>query len=138
MNRRIRKKKQKLAAMHASKWKYAKLGRKLAHAVSIETRHCVWGLIPHKEHYARFLRKRRKCGKLESKVTRRALEKSCVMILNQEERRRKEAKEKLFLKEGNCNFEGNPLPDGYIIGRIHNGQRTVSAALKIPMLPAET
>ena len=122
MNRRIKKKKQKLAAMHASKYKYAKLGKKRAHAVYIQSRHCMWGLIPHKDNYAMYLRRKRHCGKLESKVTRRVLsEKSCVMMLNQAERERKVAKEKLFLKEGNCDFERKPLPDWFIRGRIYNG-----------------
>ena len=122
MNRRIKKKKQKLAAMHASKWKYAKLGKKRAHVVGVESRHFLWGITPHKDNYAMYLRRKRHCGKLESKVTRRVLsEKSCVMMLNQAERERKVAKEKLFLKEGNCDFERKPLPDWFIRGRIYNG-----------------
>ena len=68
MNRRIKKKKQKLAAMHASKYKYAKLGKKRAHAVYIQSRHCMWGLIPHKDNYAMYLLRKRRCGKLEAKI----------------------------------------------------------------------
>ena len=85
MNRRIKKKKQKLAAMHASKWKYAKLGIKHAHAVSIETRHFLWGMTPNKDNYPRYLRNRRRCGKLDSKITKYILAtRSCVMMYQSE------------------------------------------------------
>ena len=68
MNRRIKKKKQKLEAMHASKYKYAKLGKKRVHTVYIETRHMFWGLIPHEDNYTMYLLRRHRCGKLEPKI----------------------------------------------------------------------
>lgn len=112
MNRRIRKKKQKLVAMHASKYKYAKLGKKRAHAVYIQSRHCMWGLIPHKDNYAIYLRrKRRHYGEIKSGLL---LARSCVMMCQAE---RKEVKEKLIVKEGNCDFERKPLPDEFVRGR---------------------
>ena len=98
MNRRIKKKKQKLAAMHASKWKYAKLGRKRAHAVYIQTRNCMWGMIPHEDNYARYLRRRRRNGKLESDIKERRL--SALQMLCLIANERKKVKEKLFLNEG--------------------------------------
>lgn len=103
MNHRIKKKKQKLAAMHASKWKYAKLGRKHAHAVYIQTKNCMWGMVPHKDNYAMYLRRKRRYGKLESKIIRHIL-----------------SAKSLILKEGHCNFEKKPLPDGFVRGRIWN------------------
>lgn len=119
MNRRIKKKKQKLEAMHASKYKYAKLGKKRAHAVYIETRHYLWGLLPHKDNYAMYLLRKRRCGKLESKIIQHVLSsKNFIMNCLSE---RKEVKEKLVLKEGECNFERKPLPDWFIRGRIYNG-----------------
>jgi hypothetical protein len=118
MNRRIRKKKQKLAAMHASKYKYAKLGKKRAHAVYIQSRHCMWGLIPGKDNYAMYLLRKRRCGKLESKIIQHVLSsKSLIMNCLSE---RKEVKKKLFVKEGNCDFERKPLPDEFVRGRIWN------------------
>jgi hypothetical protein len=103
MNKRIRKKKQKLAAMRASKYKYAKLGRKRVHATGIETRHCAWGLGPHnKDCYAMYLRRRRRrCWKLEPQIVQHPLPKKSCLMMYQEER--KEVKEKLFVKEGNYN-----------------------------------
>lgn len=101
MNRRIKKKKQKLEALHASKWKYAKLAEKRAHDVYIQTRNCMWGMIPHEGNYASYLRRKRRCGKLQSKITQNMLlAKSFIMKCQSE---RKEVKKKLFLKEGNCN-----------------------------------
>ena len=76
MNRRIRKKKQKLEAMHASKYKYAKLGRKRAHAVAIESRHFLWGAFSHEydyDCYAMYLLRTRRCGKLEHKIMQHIL-----------------------------------------------------------------
>jgi hypothetical protein len=73
MNHRIKKKKQKLEAMHASKYKYAKLGKKRAHTVYIQTRNCMWGIIPHEDNYAIYLRRKRRCGKLQFKITRHLL-----------------------------------------------------------------
>ena len=77
MNRRIKKKKQQLADMHASKYKYAKLGRKRAHAVYIQTRNCMWGMIPHEDNYAMYLRRKRRCGKLEDKIRQQFLQRYC-------------------------------------------------------------
>lgn len=119
MNRRIKKKKQKLAEMHASKWKYAKLGRKRAHAVGVETRHCMWGMIPHEDNYVRYLRRRRRNGKLESEIKERRL--SALQMLCLMANERKVIKEKLFLSEGECNPERKPLPDEFVRGRIYNG-----------------
>ena len=115
MNKRIKKKKQKLEAMHASKWKYAKLGRKRAHAVGVETRHCLWGLIPVKEHYATYLRNRRRCGKLESEITQHLLSSKILYI---QENDRKVVKEKLFLNEGEYNPEKKPVSDEFIPWRM--------------------
>lgn len=103
MNRRIRKKKEKLAAMHASKYKYAKLGMKRAQAVYIQTRNCLWGIIPHKDSYAMYLRRKRRCGKREHEITQHIL-----------------SSKPLYMKEGNCNFEKKPLPAEFTRGRIYN------------------
>jgi hypothetical protein len=101
MNRRIRKKKEKLAAMCASKYKYAKLGKKYAHAVYIQTRNCLWGIMPHKDYYASYLRRKRRCGKREHEITQHIL--SSKSLLRDCLSERKEVKEKLFVKEGNYN-----------------------------------
>ena len=101
MNRRIRKKKQKLAAMYASKYKYAKLGRKRAHAVYIQTRNCLWGIIPHKDHYASYLRRKRRCGKREHEITQHIL-----------------SSKALYMKEGACTSERKPLPAEFARGRV--------------------
>ena len=98
MNKRIKKKKQKLEAMHASKYKYAKLGIKRAHAVYIQTRHCFWGLIPHKDNYAMYLLRKRRCGKREHDITQHILSSK---MLYMQENDRKEVKEKMYLK-GDC------------------------------------
>lgn len=95
MNKRIKKKKQKLAAMCVSTYKHAKLGRKIAHAFYIQSRRCMWGMIPHKDHYAMFLRRQRR-----QSIKQYALTKRCLMMYQAE---RKEVKEKLFLKEGEYN-----------------------------------
>ncbi len=97
MNRRIKKKKLKMEAMHASKWKYAKLGRKRAHAVYIQTRNCMWGIIPHEDNYAMYLRRKRRCGKLQSKIKQSTLALQMLCLIANE---RKKVKEKLFLNEG--------------------------------------
>ena len=68
MNARIKKKKQKLAAMHASKYKYAKLVKKRAHATRIEVQHGSWGMFPDKDNYAAYLRRKRRCDKQEAKI----------------------------------------------------------------------
>lgn len=81
MNVRIKKKKQKLEAMHASKYKYAKLGRKRAHAVGIESRHFLWGSFHHDyDCYAAYLQRRRRCGKNESKITQHILSSKWVYM----------------------------------------------------------
>jgi hypothetical protein len=97
MNRRIKKKKQKLSKMHASKWKDAKLSKKQTHASYIEARHRQCRLIPKEDNYARFLRNRRRYGKIESGMLSAM---TCIMLCQAE---RKEVKKKLFLKEGDCN-----------------------------------
>lgn len=117
MNKRIKKKKRKLAAMHASKYKYAKLGRKRAHAVYIQTRNCLWGLVPDEDNYTMYLRRRRHYGKLEPKITQHVLSSK---MLYMQENNRKVVKEKLFLKEGNCDFERKPLPAEFVRGRVCN------------------
>ena len=68
MNRRIKKKRQKLSRMHASKWKDAKLVKKRAHTTRIEVQHGSWGMFPDKDNYARYLRKKRRCDKQEAKI----------------------------------------------------------------------
>lgn len=73
MNKRIKKKHEKLVALHASKWKYAKQARKSAQRVGVETRHYLWGLVSDKDHYSMYLRRRRRCGKNETKITQRIL-----------------------------------------------------------------
>ena len=100
MNARIKKKKQKLAAMHASKYKYAKLGRKRAHTVYIQTRNCFWGLIPHEDNYAMYLLRKRRCGKRAHEITQHIL--SSKSVLNECLSERKQVKEKLFSKGGQC------------------------------------
>lgn len=116
MNRRIEKKKQKLAEMHASKWKYAKLGRKRAHTVYIQTRNCMWGMIPHEDNYARYLRRRRRNGKLESEIKERRL--SALQMLCLMGNERKVVKEKLFLNEGEYNPERKQLSDEFVPWRM--------------------
>ena len=114
MNRRIKKKKQKLEAMYASKWKYAKLGRKRAHTVGIETRHCMWGMIPNEDNYARYLKRRRRCRKIKStEQFASALQMLCLM-----ENERKVVKEKLFMNEGEYNPERKQLSDEFVPWRM--------------------
>lgn len=97
MKYRIQKKKQKLSKMHASNWKGAKLNKKQALANYIEARHRQFRLIPEKDSYAKFLRKRRCYGKIEPDIL---LAMTCLMMYESD---RKVAKEKLFVKEGNYN-----------------------------------
>ena len=94
MNHRIKKKKQKLSKMHASKWEDVKLRKKQTHADYIEARHRQCRLIPEEDNYARFLRNRRRYGKIESDVLSAM---TCLMMYQAE---RKVVKERLFLKEG--------------------------------------
>jgi len=101
MNKRIKKKKQKLAAMHASKWKDIKLVKKRAHATRIEVQHGSWGMFPDKDNYARYLRKKRCCDKNEAKIEQHFLFGEILLIAAANER--KKVKKKLFAKEGNYN-----------------------------------
>ena len=101
MNRRIRKKKEKLAAMCASKYKYVKLGKKYAHAVYIQTRNCLWGIIPHEGSYEAYLRRKRRCGKREHEITQHIL-----------------SSKPLYMKEGACLSERKPLPAEFVRGRV--------------------
>lgn len=100
MNRRIKKKKQKLSAMHTSKWKDAKLCKKKVHVLNVKTRQRMWEIMPRNNNYTMYLLRRRRCGKLESKITRHVLSSKMLIITADE---RKEVKKKLFSKEGNCN-----------------------------------
>ena len=68
MNRRIKKKRQKLSRMHASKWKDAKLVKKRAHTTRIEVQHGSWGMFPDKDNYAKYLRRKRRGDKIESTI----------------------------------------------------------------------
>lgn len=118
MNRRIKKKRQKLSGMHASKWKDIKLAKKAAHATRIEVQHGSWGMFPDKDNYARYLRKKRCCDKNETKIEQRFLFGEILLIAAENER--KKVKKKLFAKEGSCDFERTPLPDEFVRGRIWN------------------
>ena len=100
MNYRIKKKKQKLADIHASKWKDVKISKKKVHVLNVKTRHRMWGIMPHNDNYTMYLLRRRRCGKLESKITQHILSSKILNIMVDE---RKEVKKKLFSKEGNCN-----------------------------------
>lgn len=119
MNRRVQKKKQQLSGMHASKWKDIKLAKKAAHLVRIEVMHSSWGLFPHKDNYAMYLRKKRRSDKNEAKIEQHFLFGEILLIAAEKER--KKVKEKLILKEGEGHFERKPLPDWFIRGRVYNG-----------------
>jgi hypothetical protein len=97
MNNRIKKKKQQLSKMCASKWKDVKFNKKQAQTIYINALHTQYRLIPKEYNYARFLRNRRRYGKIESGMLSAM---SCIMMCHAE---RKEVKKKLFLKEGNYN-----------------------------------
>lgn len=73
MNRRIKKKRRYLIDNHMSKWKYKRIVKRRCQVIANETRHCVWGCIPHEDNYARFLKRRRQFGKRENEVTRHRL-----------------------------------------------------------------
>lgn len=100
MNNRIKKKKQKLEAMNASKWKDVKINKKLGHLLDVKIRHHMWGIMPHNDNYTMYLLRRRRCGKLESKITQHVLSSKMLYMALQE---RKNVKEKLFLEV--CNSE---------------------------------
>jgi hypothetical protein len=73
MNRRIKKKREILKKFNMSKWKYRRVVKRRCQAISNETRHCVWGCIPHEDQYARFLKRRRQFGKHENEITQRRM-----------------------------------------------------------------
>lgn len=108
MNNRIKKKKQQLSKLQASKWKDVKFNKKRAQDVYIKALHTQHRLIPKEDNYTRFLRNRRRYGKIESDVLSAM---TCLMLCHAE---RKVAKEKLFLKVGEYNPERKPLSDEFI------------------------
>lgn len=97
MNNRIKKKKQQLSKLQASKWKDVKLNKKRIRADYIEARHRQFRLIPDKGNYATFLRNRRRYGKIQYAML------SAMTCLMWYEAERKVAKEKLFVKVGEYN-----------------------------------
>jgi reverse gyrase len=96
VNKRTIKKKQKLEAMNASKWKDVKIIKKRGHVLDVKTRHHMWGIMPHNDNYTMYLLRRRRCGKLESKIIQHVLSSKMLCMVLQE---RKNVKEKLFLEE---------------------------------------
>lgn len=112
MNTRIKKKRQQLSKMHASNYKDVKLNKKRACANYIEARHRQFRLIPEKDGYAKFLKKRRCYGKIEPDIL---LAMTCLMTYESD---RKVAKEKLFVKVGEYNPERKPSSDEFVPWRM--------------------
>ena len=73
MNRRIKKKRQKLEAICPHKWKYLKRIKKRAHVTRIEVQHGSWGMFPDKDNYTKYLRRKRHCDKNEAKIEKHFL-----------------------------------------------------------------
>ena len=85
MNRRIKKKREILKKFNMSKWKYRRVVKRRCQQISNETRHCLWGIIPHENSYAMFLRRRRQFGKKENEVTQRRLKRLKLTYNNEME-----------------------------------------------------
>ncbi len=98
MNARIKKKRQKLAAIHSSKWKDIKIAKKQAHLIRVDVMHSRWEMFPDEDNYAMYLRKKRLCVKQETKIEKYFLFSEMLLIAAHNER--KKVKEKLFAKEG--------------------------------------
>lgn len=63
MNRRIKKKRNKILGDTFSSYRRRKVSLKRAHRIGIETRHTIRGLIPCENAYAMFLKRRRTLGR---------------------------------------------------------------------------
>lgn len=63
MNQRIKKKRNKILGDTFSSYQIRKVGLKHSHQIAIKTRHTIRGLMPCKNAYAMFLKRRRTLGR---------------------------------------------------------------------------
>ena len=82
MNKRIQKKKAKLAALHTSRWKYVKIAEKRRHKVGIHTEQCLNHLPPRTDAWSRKLRMKRRLGKAYPEYAHKRLQQLLKERLN--------------------------------------------------------